>query len=165
MPLRWSILRSRSRQRTRRRSFHLQKTERKKSHEETCVEFSFGGAAGYRPVAVSRHFKNFRRESGTDAGIQRGSQDRQLQLWANDVDRSGGNHGDVDQSRRHPAYRRQRRQSLQVQGAGYRREIFVHFYQARNVPLFLFSPPQDDRKSGGAVTGVGKAFDPETILL
>src|SRR6266853_2896534 len=165
MPSPWSILRSRSRQRTRRRSFHLQKTERKKSHEETCVEFSFGGAAGYGPVAVSRQFKNFRGSSGTDAGIQRGSQDRQLQLWANDVDRSGGNHGDVDQSRRHPAYRGQRRQSLQIQGAGYGRKVFLHLHQARDVPLFLFHPSEDDRQSGGAVTSVGKAFDPETILL
>src|SRR5882762_1427653 len=150
MPSQSSILRSRSRQRTRRRSFHLQKIERKKSHEETCVEFSFGGAAGYRPVAGSGQFKNFRGSSGTDAGIQRGSQDRQFQLWANDVDSSGGNHGDMDQSRRHPAYRGQRRQSLQVQGAGYRREIFVHFRQARNVPLLLFSPSEDDWQSGGA---------------
>src|SRR5258707_9329282 len=109
MPSPWSILRSRSRQRTRRRSFHLQKTERKKSHEETCVEFSFGGAVGYKPVAVSRQFKNFRGSSGTDPGIPRGSQDRQLQISANEVDRSSGEHGEVDQSRRHPPDRGQGR--------------------------------------------------------
>ncbi len=59
----------------------------------------------------------------------------------------GGNHRYLDQSRRHPAYRREHRKSIQIQGSRYRRKVLLHLHETRRVSLLLLNPSEDDRKS------------------
>ncbi len=67
------------------------------------MDFSSGGAGGCG--AVGKRFEKFHGKCGAGAGVECRSEDRQLQLWARGSDSGGGHYGDVDQSRRHSAYR------------------------------------------------------------
>src|SRR6266849_9381988 len=133
-PWRWSTLRwLELRKSTARGNPSDKKLERKKSYEERFVDFSFGGLGDCGGRAVDKRFRRFHGECGAGTGVECRSEDRQLQLWTGDADGGGGNHGDVDQSRRHPAHRGQRRESIQIKGTGHSREIVVHVHEAWNV--------------------------------
>ncbi len=43
------------------------------------------------------------------------------------------------------------RRGVQVQGAGYRREVFLHIYQGGYVFLLLLGPPENDGQGRGAM--------------
>ena len=66
---------------------------------------------------------------------------------------AGGNDGYLDKSRRYSTHRGQHRQNVQIQSAGYRRKIFVHFQQTRHLRIFLLHSSKDDRQSRSAVRG------------
>ena len=62
-----------------------------------------------------------------------------------------GHHRHVDESRRHSPHGREHGQGVQVEGAGYRREVLVHVQHAGHLSLLLFHPPEDDRQGRRAV--------------
>ena len=78
-----------------------------------------------------------------------------------------GNYRAVGEPRRYSTHGGQRRQNhLQIQGAGYRRQFFLHLFEARHVFLFLLDPPEDDRESRGGVAGMHVSpFDWRSVLL
>src|SRR6266436_6459260 len=108
-PSQWWTLRWLKSRKSIARRIQLKNREREKSHEETCVDSSFGGAGGCGRRAADQQCKRFDGQCGASTGVERGSEDRQLQLWPGDTDGGGGNYGDVDEPRRHSAYRGQRR--------------------------------------------------------
>src|SRR6266852_4316081 len=115
MPWRWLTLRWLERQKNITRgkpSDRNWKGIRKKDHEERFVDSSLGGPGVCGGRAVDKRVRRLHRECGAGANVECRSEDRQLQLWTGNADGGGGNHGDVDQSRRYPAHRSQRRQGI-----------------------------------------------------
>ena len=76
--------------------------------------------------------------------------DRQFHLHAGDADGEGRHHGDLDQQGRHPARHRLGKQRLrQIEGARHRRQLFVHVYHARHLPILLLRSSAHDRHDRG----------------
>ena len=69
----------------------------------------------------------------------------------------------LDQSRRHSAHRREHGESVQVQGARYRREVFLHIHKGRRVSLLLLDPSEDDRESCRPVIAAKRRMELEPL--
>src|ERR1700730_2778285 len=127
------------------------KEKRGKKHEENCVYRSLvcGDVRGQLCGSV-RGARKFTRRRAAEGRNNR-STDRQFQLRPRGAKSSGGNDRHLDKSRRYSAYRGQHRQNVQIQSAGYRRKVFVHFQQTRYLRIFLLHSSEDDRQNRGSV--------------
>ena len=81
-----------------------------------------------------------------------GSNHRQFQLRADGTDSSCGDASDVGQQRRRATRGDERRQDIQIESAGYRRQVFVYVQAGRHVRVFLFGASEDDGQDRGEVS-------------
>ena len=67
-------------------------------------------------LGIGSSSRTFAAPADAAVRIGNGSQNRQLQLFARHCNGSSRNDGSLDEPRRYPAYHRQRRQDIQVEG-------------------------------------------------
>src|SRR5438067_2245775 len=146
------ILRSRDCRGTYKQQFTRVCSDKEGTNEEKCFYWTLSDGTEPGNLGLGRRTCEC---GGARAAESRndGSEDRQLYFWAHRADGEGGHHRYVDESRRHSPHGREHGQGVQVQGARYRRKVFLYVQHAWNFFLLLFDSSKDDRHGCGAVRG------------